>query len=53
MSEVQQGKSRAKYGIYTLLSLVGLVALLMFAPEWCWLAFPFLLTYMVLAFDAM
>lgn len=53
MSEVQANSGRAKYAIYTLVSIAALVAFLMFAPEWCWLSFPFVLTYMVKAFDAM
>lgn len=37
--------------ILTLVSIVALVALLMFKPEWCWVAFPFVGTYMAKAFD--
>ena len=46
-------KSTGKYFLYFLVSLVALVALLIFAPEWCWLSFPFLLTSLVLALDAL
>jgi len=53
MSQVQQSESKGKYWLYTILSIGALVALLIFAPEWCWLSFPFLLTSMVIAFDAM
>ncbi|MDX1685098.1 MAG: hypothetical protein R3275_07665 [Saprospiraceae bacterium] len=53
MSEAQsKGRNTRLYGLYTLISIIGLVALLMFAPQWCWLAFPFVGTFMVLAFDA-
>lgn len=52
MTEVQTTGSKAKYWLFTLVSLLGLAALLMFAPEWCWLAFPFVFTGLVLAFDA-
>ena len=37
--------------ILTLVSVLGTVALLMFAPEWSWVALPFVLTFMVKAFD--
>ena len=37
--------------ILTLGSIVVLIALLMFKPEWCWLAFPFVGTFMAKAFD--
>jgi hypothetical protein len=37
--------------ILTLVSLVALAAFLMFKPEWCWLAFPFVGTFMAKAFD--
>lgn len=37
--------------ILTLVSTVALVALLMFKPEWCWLAFPFVGTFMAKGFD--
>lgn len=54
MSEVQTSNGKRRlYGVYTLVSLVALIAFLMFAPQWCWLTFPFLLTYLVLALDAM
>ncbi|MFK7946396.1 MAG: hypothetical protein AB8G11_02310 [Saprospiraceae bacterium] len=51
MSETK--KSRAKYWVYTLLSLVGTIVLLLFATSWFWVGLPFLLTYLVLALDVM
>ena len=39
--------------LLTLVSLAVTVALLIVAPEWFWVALPFLLTYFVRAMDAM
>lgn len=51
MSETK--KSTAKYWVFTLLSLVGTVALLAYATSWFWVGLPFLFTYLVLALDVM
>ena len=53
MSEAQTSKSRGMYAIITLVSIAALAGFLLFAPEWCWLTFPFVLTYGVKALDAM
>lgn len=37
--------------ILTLASLAALAAFLMFKPEWCWLTFPFVGTFMAKSFD--
>lgn len=49
--EQTQDKSRT-YWLYTLISLVVMIALLIVIPAWFWLALPFFLTYLVLAFNA-
>lgn len=49
--EHTQNKTRT-YWIYTLISFVVMVGLLMIIPAWFWVALPFFLTYLVLAFDA-
>lgn len=46
-------KSLGKYWLYFFISLIACIALLVFLPEWSWLAFPFVLTFLVMAFDAM
>lgn len=51
MSETK--KSKAKYWVLTLLSLIGTVGLLVFATSWFWVGLPFLFTYLVLALDVM
>lgn len=50
--EQTQNKSRT-YWLYTFISLAAMIGLLIIKPEWFWLALPFFLTYLVLAFDAM
>jgi hypothetical protein len=40
------------YWIYTAVSTVIMVALLVFAPQWFWVPLPFVLTSLVKAFDA-
>lgn len=51
MSETKE--SRGKYWLYTIVSLIGTVLLLMFATSWFWVGLPFLLTALVLALDVM
>lgn len=41
-----------KYWIYTLISFIVMVALLVVIPAWFWLALPFFLTYLVMAFNS-
>ena len=36
-----------KKGAYFAASVVFLIALLIFAPAWCWVAFPFVCTFLV------
>ena len=42
-----------KYWIYFAISTAIMIALLVVLPQWFWVALPFSLTYLVLAFDAM
>lgn len=51
MSETK--KSTAKYWVFTIISFIATVALIMFAPSWFWVGLPFLCTYLVLALDVM
>jgi len=37
--------------ILTLVSVLGMVALLILIPEWSWVALPFVLTFLAKAFD--
>ena len=39
--------------ILFIISTIVMIALIIFIPEWFWLALPFSLTYLVKAFDAM
>lgn len=39
--------------ILTFVSTAVVIALLIFIPEWFWVALPFALTYLVRALDAM
>ena len=50
--EQTQNKTRT-YWLYTFISLAVMIGLLIVIPAWFWLALPFFLTYLVLAFDAM
>jgi hypothetical protein len=50
--EHSQNKTRT-YWLYTFISLAAMILLLIVIPEWFWLALPFFLTYLVMAFDAM
>ncbi len=42
-----------KYWMYTAISFVAFVLLLLFLPEFFWLSLPFLLTFGVKAYGAM
>ncbi len=46
-------KNTGRYWMYFLISTIACVALLLFKPEWFWVALPFVLTSLVMAFDAM
>jgi hypothetical protein len=41
-----------KYWIYTGISTAAMCAILLVNPEWFWVALPFVLTYLVKAYDA-
>ncbi len=49
--ETQSNTSKGKYWTLFLISLVVMIALLIFIPEWFWVALPFVLTYLVYAMD--
>jgi len=51
MAEATQ--STKKYWIYFLISLVIMIAMLIWANSWFWVALPFVLTYLVQALDVM
>lgn len=53
MGEMKETSSKAKYWLYFLISTVAMIALLIFIPEWFWLALPFSLTYLAAAMDVM
>jgi hypothetical protein len=36
-----------KHAIYFAISVVAFIALIVIAPQWCWVALPFLCTYFV------
>jgi hypothetical protein len=36
-----------KYATYFAISMLALVIILIVAPEWCWVAFPFVCTFFV------
>jgi len=48
-----ENKSHASDWMIFAVSLVVMIALLIFIPEWFWLALPFVLTYLVKALDLM
>lgn len=50
--EQTQDKTRT-YWLYTFVSLAVMIAMMIFVPAWFWVALPFFLTYLVLAFGAM
>lgn len=50
--EQTQNNTRT-YWMYTFISLAVMIGFLILKPEWFWLALPFFLTYLVMAFDAM
>jgi len=45
-------KSFAFDWMMTLISLVAVILMLIFIPAWFWVGLPFLLTYLVKAFDS-
>ncbi len=47
--ETTNNDSRGKYWMFFLLSLIALIAFLLFKPEWFWVCLPFVFTYLVLA----
>lgn len=46
-----KSNSTGKYWLYFIISLIAMIALLIFRPEWFWVALPFVLTYLVYAMD--
>lgn len=44
-------KSKKTAWMIFLVSLVVNILVLIFAPEWCWVPLPFVLTYLVEAMD--
>jgi len=46
-------KSTSKYWIYFGISLVIMVAMMIWVNSWFWVALPFVLTYLVQALDVM
>ena len=53
MGEMKETASKSKYWLYFIISTVAMIALLIFIPEWFWLALPFSLTYLAAAMDVM
>ena len=53
MEEVTTNKSTALDWIIFLVSLVVMIAMLIYVDEWFWLALPFVLTYFVKAIRMM
>lgn len=53
VSETNSNNNTRRYWLFFLVSLVVMIALLIFANEWFWVALPFVLTYLVLALDKM
>ncbi len=50
MSTVDTSPSKRRaYWLYFLISTAALIAMLIFADEWFWIALPFSLTYFVMA----
>ena len=49
--ETQSNTSKGKYWMLFIISLVVMIALLIFIHEWSWVALPFVLTYLVYAMD--
>lgn len=47
----QQKNSRAIYWLLTLVSVTGMVFLFVFKPEWSWVSFPFVGTFLAGALD--
>jgi len=45
--------SRALDALLFLVTLVIMIAMLIYTPAWFWVPLPFVLTYLVKAFDAM
>ena len=48
-----QRKSTGRYWMLFLVSLVITIGLLIYMPAWFWVTLPFVLTYLVKAFDMM
>ena len=53
MGEMKETASKSKYWLYFIISTAVMIALLIFIPEWFWLALPFSLTYLAAAMDVM
>ena len=53
MATSQANSSTGKYWLFFAISMAACVAFLIFKPEWCWVTFPFVGTYLVKAFDMM
>jgi hypothetical protein len=45
MGESENKKSKTLFGVGFVISLAGMVALLMFQPQFFWLLLPFVLTF--------
>lgn len=51
-TQTSKKKNTGLYWLFTLVSTIATIAMLMFASEWFWLGLPFALTSVVLATDA-
>ncbi len=47
----QEKKSRGIYWMLTAVSILAMILLLAFQPQWVWLSFPFVGTFFVSAMD--
>ncbi|MCS6917975.1 MAG: hypothetical protein RMK52_03835 [Chitinophagales bacterium] len=48
----QQKNSRAIYWLLTLVSVTAMILLFIFRPEWSWVSFPFVGTFLAAALDS-
>jgi len=49
---MNQRKGKPIYYLLALVSIAAMVAMLMFKPEWCWVTFPFVGTFVAGSMNA-
>jgi hypothetical protein len=50
---MESTRSTSKYWLYFFVSLIAMIAMIIFVPAYFWLLLPFVVTYFTMAMDLM